>query len=270
MTSKRAVIAAAVAVPVIAAAELVVLGAKGGIGPFKFIKERKMAKVPGNNAMYHPEYLAQEAGQKAAESPLAGKRLLFLGSSVTNGSAALSVSMADYLAVQDGCEVVKDALNGTTLADLNVLSYLARVKELDPAQHFDAVVVQLSTNDAAKGAALGSVSPSRDPREFDTKTTVGAMEAIIAYCQAIWNCPVLFYTGTRFDSPEYQAMVDTLPALADKWGIGIIDLWNDPEMNAVSSADYEYYMYDEIHPTQAGYLLWWTPKFRKALEKVLA
>ncbi len=47
--------------------------------------------------------------------------------------------------------------------------------------------------------------------------------------------------------------------------IGVIDLWNNEEMNAVSDEDYDLYMYDSIHPTQAGYLEWWTPVIEEEL-----
>ena len=173
--------------------------------------------------------------------------------------------MADYLAIQDGCQVVNEAVSGTTMADVRGDSYLARLKQLDPSQCFDAIIVQLSASDASQGMELGSISASRDPRTFDTKTTIGSIEAIIAYCQAVWGCPILFYIGTKFENEGYQALVEAFPAIAEKWGVGTIDLWNDPEMNAVSASDYNYYMSDPIHPTQAGYLLWWTPKFREAL-----
>lgn len=63
-------------------------------------------------------------------------------------------------------------------------------------------------------------------------------------------------------------MLDALLDIQEKWGIGVIDLWNDPDMNAVSEEDYKLYMYDSIHPTQAGYLLWWTPKIEEYLYTV--
>ena len=264
----KALIAAAVAVPLVAAASLITLGAEKGKGPLKFLKEKELAKLPGNNAMYHPQYLKKE--DAAPQSSLAGKKLLFLGSSVCAGAGSLGVTMADYLAIQDGCEVTNEAVSGTTMADVRGDSYLARLKQLDPSVPYDAIIVQLSASDAAQGMELGSISASRDPRTFDTKTTIGSIEAIIAYCQAVWGCPVLFYTGTRFENEGYQALVEAFPAIAEKWGVGTIDLWNDTEMNAVSVSDYKYYMSDPIHPTQAGYLLWWTPKFREALKKVLA
>ena len=48
-------------------------------------------------------------------------------------------------------------------------------------------------------------------------------------------------------------------------GIELVDLWNDEEMNAVSEENYDLYMYDSIHPSRAGYTLWWTPKFQEIL-----
>ena len=34
------------------------------------------------------------------------------------------------------------------------------------------------------------------------------MEYIIVYAKQTWNCPVIFYTGTKYDSKQYQQMVD--------------------------------------------------------------
>lgn len=62
----------------------------------------------------------------------------------------------------------KEAVSGTTLADLNGTSYLSRLKNVDKT------------------------------KQFDTQTVIGSMEAIICYCQETWNCPVIFYTGTKY------------------------------------------------------------------------
>lgn len=243
---------------------LLVLGAMGGKGPFKFIFENKMKKMPGNTEKYHLENV-----ETLSDSPLKGKNLLFLGSSVTYGSNSLGVSMADYIGKIDGCNVVKEAVSGTTLAASRKNSYVERLLKIDKNQQFDAIVVQLSTNDATQKIELGDISSSGSIDDFDTNTVLGAIEYIIAYCQDTWNCPVIFYTGTKYDSKNYEAMVDALQKIQEKWGIEIIDLWNDAEMNAVSEEDYALYMANEIHPTQAGYLLWWTPKFQKILYKTV-
>ncbi len=54
-------------------------------------------------------------------------------------------------------------------------------------------------------------------------------------------------------------MVDRLWDIEEKWGIGVIDLYNDKKLNDIDEDTYNFYMYDQIHPTKAGYLKWWTP-----------
>ena len=74
---------------------------------------------------------------------------------------------------------------------------------------------------------------------------------------------------SRFLDPAYRLMVDILYRLQKKWGIRIIDLWNDIDLEKMNDSTYELYMFDPIHPTRAGYLLWWTPFIREALIRTL-
>lgn len=217
--------------------------------------------APGNAEQYHLENV-----EPLENSPLEGKRILFLGSSVTKGSRSLDVSMADYIGKRNKCEVVKEAVSGTTLSTLYGNSYVERLNNVDTGRKFDMVVCQLSTNDASakRAVALGEIIDSENPEDFNTKTVAGAIEYIVAYCRETWDCPVVIYTGTRYSNVKYQKMVELLPDIQEKWGIGVVDLWNNEEMNAVSEEDYALYMYDSIHPTQAGYL-WWTPVIEEEL-----
>lgn len=257
---KNILIGVAVFLVVDGAVSLLLAGSMGGIGPFKFLHEKKVAKAAGNAEEYHLDRV-----DILESSPLEGKRILFLGSSVTKGTCSLDVSMADYIGKRDQCNVTKEAVSATTLATVRGNSYVKRLKKIDTNNTFDLLVCQLSTNDASQNVALGSISDSTDMDSFDTDTVIGAIEYIIAYAQQTWGCEVVFYTGTKYDSENYQAMVDGLYEVQEKWGIGIVDLWNDEEMNMVSENDYALYMYDSIHPTQAGYLLWWTPKIEEYL-----
>ena len=203
------------------------------------------------------------------DSPLAGKRIIFLGSSVTAGSRSMGEAFPIYLAKRYGILPVVEAVSGTTLTNNEDDSYIPRMKTLSISMAADAFVCQLSTNDATRKLPLGQIAEGTAKGSFDTGTITGSMEYIIAYARKTWGCPVIFYTGTRYDSPEYEAMVRRLLELQQKWGIGVIDLWNDPQMNAVSPEDYALYMYDSIHPTRAGYRDWWTPKFASALADLL-
>lgn len=205
-------------------------------------------------------------------SPIAGRTIIFLGSSVTFGSAAGGESFVECLEKLDGITAIKEAVSGTTLVDEpsdGKASYIARMKTIEKNIRADAFICQLSTNDASQKKPLGAVSKSFVKEEFNTRTVAGAMEYVIAYARETWSCPVLFYTGTRYESSAYAAMVEILLQLQKKWGIGIIDLWNHEKMNAVSAEDHRRYMADPIHPTKEGYLEWWTPVFESYLYELL-
>ena len=206
------------------------------------------------------------------QSLLSGKTIIFLGSSVTYGSASKGESFVHYMEKRDGIIPVLEALSGTVLVNESTwgkASYIERMKSIDPDIQADAFVCQLSTNDASMKKTLGSVSESFDPDSFDTLTVAGAIEYIIAYAKETGECPVIFYTGTRYKSAQYEEMVNLLLDIQKKWNIGVIDLWNDAEMNSVSKADYNLYMVNGIHPSRAGYRDWWTPKFETFLTDYL-
>ena len=229
-------------------------------GPFAKLHDIKTAGLPGNDDIYSPERIP------AVEySPLNGKHLVFLGSSVTYGSASMGISFADYISARNRCIITKKAVSGTTLVDEGSDSYITRLEKLDTKITMDMLVCQLSTNDATQRKPLGSISDSANLADFDTKTVAGAIEYIIAYVEATWGCPVVFYTNPRYDSIEYAAMVMLLKEIADKWNVTVIDMWNDNTFCAITTEQRDLYMADSIHPTRAGYLEWWTPYMEKYL-----
>ena len=197
-------------------------------------------------------------------SVIEGKSYYFLGSSVTLGSAALEESMADFIAKRNNCTVTKEAVSGTTLADTATNSYVSRMTKLDKTKRIDAFICQLSTNDT-KFESYGDVISSFDISAFDKTTTCGAIEYIIAYATATWGCDVVFYTNCNYDSEAYAKMAELLYDINAKWGITVLDLYNDSEFNDITDVQRALYMDDQIHPTRAGYREWWTPEFEKCL-----
>lgn len=201
-----------------------------------------------------------------ADSPLKGKKIIFLGSSVTFGSDSNEASFVEYLAARDGITYVKEAVSGTTLVDNGESSYIARMKANIPPQDADLFICQLSTNDATTGQPMGEISDSTSMEDFDTSTVIGAMEYVIAYAKENYHCPVMFYTGTKYDSDQYEEMVEATLELQEKWDIGVIDMWNNLDTDI---PEYEYYMSNGIHPNRAGYLDWWTPYFEECITEYL-
>lgn len=196
------------------------------------------------------EYSASALEPKS--SVLSGKRILFLGSSVTNGAGSCCESFVEMLERRCGVLAVKAAINGTTLSDSGPMSYLKRLRDIDSAEGFDAFVCQLSTNDTARG--------------FDMQSVGEAVRHIAEYAKGSFGCPVLFYTSPAFDSPAYGAAVGRLRELSSEMGFGVIDLWNDFDMSTLSPGEKALYFADAIHPTRAGYAKIFLPSFENALE----
>jgi len=187
---------------------------------------------------------------------LKGKNVFFLGSSVTYGYASDGVSFADLMAEQLDFHMIKEAVSGTTLADRDETSYVSRLKKWDASTPVDVFVCQLSTNDA------------KDSLEIPLHEISNAIESIVRYVKATWDCPIVFYTGTKYDNVKYLTMIELLKTLRKAYGFAILDLWHDIDMLCVDPEDYNRYMQDPIHPRLAGYRDWWLPKFIDFFEKL--
>lgn len=239
----------------------VFIGWRYNFGPFKVLGRLRLSKMEGNAEQYDFSHI-----EPRSESPLNGKHVLFLGSSVTNGAAALYQSIPEYISARLGCTSIKEAVDGTTLADNGKNSYIQRMKnKVASDAQIDLLICQLSTNDASKKMPLGEVSKGTDLEEFDTDTITGAIEYIICYAKQTWNCPVVFYTNARFENENYAVMVNRLYELEKKWGIGILDLWSSDEFNNITEEQRKLYMKDSIHPYKAGYRDWWGPELERQL-----
>lgn len=201
------------------------------------------------------------------QTALTGKTFYWLGSSVTFGASSMQEGMGEFIAKRNGGVCVKEAVSGTPLANVRKNSYVERIVNL-PAASPDAFICQLSTNDTALND-FGSISKSTSIGDFNTETTFGAIEYIIAYARQKWDCPILFYTNSYYENAKYPTLVENLHKIAEKWDIAVLDLYTDTAFNDISDELYDLYMYDSIHPTRAGYREWWVPAFESSLAKLL-
>lgn len=230
------------------------------------VEQKINVTLKGNREEY-----GVDCTQAVPDSPLAGKVLFWLGSSVTEGASSGGESMADFLAKKHGAVCIKEAVSGTTLADRSDSSYVSRFDRClaseERVEQVDAFICQLSTNDKGAPEGFGAVTPEevRDAAAFDTSTTFGAMEYIIARAREAWDCPIYFYTNPPMEDEHYGEMVDALEQLAEKWGVTVIDLYRDEAFNDLTEEERSLYLADRIHPTRAGYREWWLPKFELAL-----
>lgn len=245
------------AVLVLIVIALTALGIFMGYGPLHAVRNLVTASYKGNGDEYSFDKIKQ------IDTPLKGKNICVLGSSVAYGFSSQEFSVGEYFVARFGCTFTKEAVSGTTLADTGALSYVSRLKKLDKNVKYDLFICQLSTNDATKNKPLGEISENGD---YDTSTVTGAIQFIIDYVKTTWKCPVAFFTGSRYDSEAYEKMVKRLYEIQQKQDIVIFDLWNSEEFNNITPEQRALYMSDDIHPTKAGYRDWWCPEMEKSLK----
>lgn len=180
------------------------------------------------------------------------KNVFFLGSSVTYGVDG--VSFAEFMGEEYGCKVVKEAVSGTTLADISENSYVSRLKKVDLNQSFDLCICQMSTNDSWK--------------KIDFEKTKEAVYFIVDYLKKNFNCPVAFYSSNNFGNESYAEQVKWFIENQDALGIYTLDLYFDDEFNNITKEQREEYMKDAVHPTLKGYKEWWLPRFKDLCDNI--
>lgn len=80
----------------------------------------------------------------------------------------------------------------------------------------DFFICQLSTNDAARHIELFRIED--------------AIRFILVYVKNTFGCPIVFYTGTYFESDAYVEMIHLLYRLQNEYDFYILDLYHDEKM----------------------------------------
>lgn len=179
-------------------------------------------------------------------------KAFFLGSSITYGYAAGGYSFVDYMKERSDYEVVKEAVSGTTLSNCLPDSYYERLLKRG-TEGAGVLLVQLSTNDASKGVALGGVD------SIDPKTSCGAINRIIDF--GIDNgCRVGFYATPVLGDDSFFAPIEgAMEMISAQRGVPFLDLNKDEKLKNLCGKP-GYYA-DDIHPSKRGHIELFGPKF---------
>ena len=191
------------------------------------------------------------------DTNLKGKKILFLGSSVTLGAASENFSFVDMLATKYQIIAVKDAVSGTTLVNNGNNSYISRLRKYTSADDFDLVVIQLSTNDAFQNTPLNGPDSIEAAINFIANYVIDELKSKVVF---FTNPPLNVVGGGN----RYAQMVELLNKIASERNFFVVDIFNEKSFTTLSSFDYGLYMYDHVHPTKAGYKVW-LPFFEKKL-----
>lgn len=175
-------------------------------------------------------------------------KIFALGSSVTKGYANNDISFVEKLNERRDqnitFKVIKEAINGTTLAKRSKDSYLARLLSFnkDILKDMDFILVQLSTNDL--------YLKDNDFNSTDDKTTFGAISSLVNYVKKNFKAKIVFYTCFIKENKYYEKMILKLKELSKTYDFEIVDFYFDKTLR---NSEFNNLMTDPIHPNSKCY-----------------
>ena len=204
---------------------------------------------------------------------LKGKRIAFLGDSITEGSGVADLSNRYDNRLKETCglaAVYNYGIGGTRLAHQSKpsekprhdLCFCGRAYNIDPDA--DAIVVFGGTNDYGHGdAPFGTLSDSTPA------TYCGAVRFLMKLLRELFpDKPVLFlapcrrngdegvYTLHQANNPHARpllAYVDVIKTVAKEYDIPVLDLYRTLPINPNTEEDRRFYAPDGLHLNDAGH-----------------
>lgn len=203
---------------------------------------------------------------------LRGKKIVFLGDSITQGAGATNEENVylEVCAKKLGAKAVNFGVGGTRIAPQITPSaeafcdeyFLLRAKKMD--KDADLVVVFGGTNDFGHGDAPFGRIGDKDPATF-----CGAYDALIEYLMATYGKEKLIIvyplrrrneTATNGDGSKAEGSKplaeyhDAEKVVAEKCGLKSVDFWNDGDLNPNTPDGNENFA-DGLHPNDIGHRL---------------
>jgi len=203
---------------------------------------------------------------------LKGKKILFLGDSITEGHGVEGISnrFSDLIAAWEGAECYNYGIGGTRIAYQNTpsanprwdLNFIDRVDQMEEIA--DIVVVFGGTNDFGHGDAAIGQFEDRTPHTF-----YGAVHTLIT--KLITKYPtaqIVFLTPLHREFEQnyivkggverYSTLkeyVEILRELLEYYSLPTLDLYRCGRMQPLVPIVKEMYMPDGLHPNDAGHVL---------------
>lgn len=202
---------------------------------------------------------------------LKGKKINFLGDSITEGHGASCVEnrFTDIIAREEGIVMRNYGIGGTRFAKQAKpsdnprwdLDFLSRAKEMD--EDADAVVIFGGTNDFGHGdAELGC------PTDRCDNTFYGACHLLFSDIRTRWpKAKILVLTPLHrcneenpkgdgykaHDVASLKTYVEIIREVAEFYSLPLLDLYKNSGLQPRLPVIQEMYMPDGLHPNDAGY-----------------
>lgn len=253
----------------------------GGIHPNREAYETFYVPVI-ENLLKNPGDGQNNQLKQSSANLLFGKTIYSDGDSVAVGAGSKNISYAHLLAEKYNMKLTSRANSDTTIAmranaPEGKESIYERVMDMKKyGESFDYIILDGGANDIFKQVKLGTITKEVNT-EFDTYTTLGALEGICQYLNMnYFSAKKLFvFVHTFTDSRERQKFVfKKMKEVLEKWGIPYVDIgevsnlsnWNSKTGSEwESSVAKDYFASDMLHPNLLGYQEFYFPYVENAL-----
>jgi hypothetical protein len=205
-------------------------------------------EAEGNGKSYLP---------KRRPSPLKGKRILFLGSSIFSGEESRGISLPDYLDKTTGSSSKTLLLQGGDLFAERNDSYLRAIQHCSSHETYDALIVAFTGWDYL--ASLPFL-----PGKGKRKSLKEVLEILVEKAAELYACPVYFLSWPFPENEAYLQQVLFLRAWAKDASVSLIDGFLG-ESQALTKEKRSLYFAPYFHATLAGYRDFYLPKIEQAL-----
>lgn len=167
---------------------------------------------------------------KEGSMPLKGKRILFVGDSITRASD--DHGWAGRVQDKYGAITTKAGVDGAAISDARLLNRVIMQLEEHKNEKYDYVILHGGVNDAWEYAPVGTVSDSFDQKEFDVSTFAGGLEELICYAKEHFSFAKIGYivnysrpTASVYFLQDMSAYFLEAKKICEKWGVPYLDLY---------------------------------------------
>lgn len=236
---------------------------------------------PFTAADYMKMYNITLPGTVESTSPLNGKKMLFMGDSISYGSGDAASpfrtgrAWAGRIADRTGAITTNASVSGAKVSfQRGDDNWVYSQYEPHANTKFDVIVMHGGVNDARHERPVGTLSEGTDEATLkkNQSSYAGGLEWIFYNVSKTNTDAKLFFianhrldghsTGKAKDMSEY---FNIAKAACEKWGIIFIDLYNNKELNDKLETTTTKYLPDTLHLNAAGYDII-TPYIISALE----
>lgn len=182
-----------------------------------------------------------------------GKKVNFLGTSITNGYLA-TTSFQNYVKDDLTLSVIRNyGINSSTVAlkDVSNPTNAMATRYTNMDNDADLVVVECGPNDALNNITIGTIT------DGTVTTYYGALNVLFAGLVAKYPTKKLLVLtpiqATNVTKAKLKTYVDAVKASAEQFSIPVLDLFGAGQIDPYTTAQKTAFYVDELHPNNAGH-----------------